>query len=126
MPRGNVNNLKKTLTAEEARELGRKGGKKSGEVRAAKKTMRETLSLLLDLPLKSGDLKDLEKIKSLAGLSGQNVTVQTALLLAQLKKALAGDNKAFSAIIEIINAPNEQSAKSALDKLCDTICEAVK
>ena len=42
----NSENLKR-LSPSEARKNGRKGGKKSGEVRRAKKTMREVLEYLL-------------------------------------------------------------------------------
>ena len=40
MPRGNINNLRMP-TSEEARDIGRKGGIKSGETRKKQKTLRE-------------------------------------------------------------------------------------
>lgn len=78
------------LTIEERREAGRKGGIKSGEVRRAKRNMRENLDLLLNMTLKKGQLNDIEEIRSLAELKGLNVDVQTAILLAQVQKALKG------------------------------------
>ena len=44
----NEKNLKPVRTKKEARERGRKGGKKSGEVRAKRKTLKEELLLLLE------------------------------------------------------------------------------
>lgn len=78
------------LTIEERREAGRKGGIKSGEVRRAKRNMRENLDLLLNMTLKKGQLNDIEEIRSLAELKGLNIDVQTAILLAQVQKALKG------------------------------------
>lgn len=43
----NENNLKPVRTKKEARERGRKGGLKSGEIRAQRKTLKEELLLLL-------------------------------------------------------------------------------
>ena len=51
MARGNPAKLV-VPTSREAREYGRKGGKKSGEVRRQRKAMRETLLELLQLPAK--------------------------------------------------------------------------
>lgn len=49
MPRGNPQNLKpqNMRTKEEQREIARKGGKRSGEVRHQRKTLREELLALL-------------------------------------------------------------------------------
>lgn len=80
----------KDMTPEECREAGRKGGIKSGEVRRAKRNMRENLDILLNMTLKSGAMTDIENIKSYAGLKGKNIDVQTAILLAQINKALKG------------------------------------
>jgi hypothetical protein len=44
----NEQNLKKILSTSEARELGSKGGKKSGESRRRKKLLRECLEILLE------------------------------------------------------------------------------
>ena len=82
------------MTPEERRELGRKGGIASGEAKRKKKAMRERLEILLDLPLKSGRETDLESIKNFAALKGKNITVQDAMMIAQIHKALKGDTNA--------------------------------
>ena len=56
--------------------------------------MKETLEALLGMPLKSGKAEDIEKIKSLAALKGKNITVQEAIMLAQIQKAMKGDTRA--------------------------------
>ena len=82
------------MTPEERRENGRKGGIASGEAKRAKKAMRERLEILLDLPMKSGKGTDIENIKNFAALKGKNITVQDAVMIAQLQKALRGDTNA--------------------------------
>lgn len=75
----------------EARAISSKGGIKSGEVRRAKKAMRETLQELLNLPLKKGDIAE---ITSMAEAKSKNLTVEQALCVAMIKEALKGNVKA--------------------------------
>ena len=81
-------------TKAEQREIARKGGIASGEKRREKKAMKETLETLLQMPLKSGKAVDLDEIKDIAALKGKNITVQEAIMLAQIQKAMKGDTKA--------------------------------
>lgn len=82
------------LTSDELRARATKGGIASGKARREKKAMRETLATLLSMPLKDGASEDLEKIQSIAALNGKNITVQEAIILAQIKKAIKGDTRA--------------------------------
>lgn len=75
----NSENLKPVRTKSEAREKGKKGGIKSGEVRRARKTLKEELLLLLE----SGN-------------------TQNKISLALVEKALKGDIKAFEVIRDTI------------------------
>ena len=87
---------------EEVREIARRGGIKSGETRRRKKTMRETLELLLTMPLKQGERADIEKGDNLKEFAKENVTVEQAMLIAQIQKALKGDAQAFEMIRDLI------------------------
>lgn len=82
------------MTPEERREAGRKGGIASGEAKRAKKAMRERLEILLDMPMKSGRGVDVASITNFAAIKGKNITVQDALMIAQIQKALKGDTYA--------------------------------
>lgn len=82
------------LTSEELRERATKGGIASGKARREKKAMKETLATLLSMPLKDGVAADVEEIKSIAAINGKNITVQEAIMLAQIKKAIKGDTRA--------------------------------
>jgi hypothetical protein len=86
------------MTPEQRRENGRKGGIASGEAKRKKKAMRERLEILLELPMNKGRAKDIEDIRSFAALKGKNITVQDAMMIAQIQKALKGDTTAAAFI----------------------------
>ena len=105
-----IDNLIKAedLTSEELRERARKGGIASGKARREKKAMRETLELLLSMALKDGAVSNLEQIKSIASLNGKNITVQDAIMLKQIQKAMKGDTRAAEYIRDTSgNKPKE-------------------
>ena len=101
------------MTPEQRSEYGRKGGIASGEAKRRKKAMRERLEILLSLPLKSGKNADLESIKNFAALKGKNITVQDAMMIAQIQKALKGDTTAAAFVRD--TAGESPSAKIDLD-----------
>lgn len=73
---------------EEQREIARKGGKKSGEVRRARKTLREELLALLSQDIKTED--------------GGKINTQVAMSTSIIKEALDGNTKAFEIIRDTI------------------------
>lgn len=99
-------------STEEVREIASKGGKKSGEARRRKKTMRENLEILLSLPLKGGKGDDIEDAEDLQSFSNANMTVEQALIMAQIKKAAKGDLDAFEAIRDLIGEKISKSEVS--------------
>jgi hypothetical protein len=82
------------LTSDELRERAKKGGIASGKARREKKAMKDTLETLLAMPLKDGQVAGLEDIQSIASLKGKNISVQEAIMLAQIQKAMKGDTRA--------------------------------
>ena len=84
----NEQNLKPVKTKSEARERGRNGGKASGAARRRKADFRRTLNMLLTAELDSGEWKPV--LEAL----GVECTLESALLMAQIKEALAGNTKA--------------------------------
>lgn len=81
-------------TKEEQRKIAKMGGIASGKARKEKKAMKDTLKTLLSMSLKEQRSTDIEKIKSIAALKGKNITVQEAIMLAQIQKAMKGDTRA--------------------------------
>ncbi len=88
----NDGNLR-TPTTEEAREIGRRGGIRSGEVRRERKAIRQALE---------------EALSMTCELDGETVTNVEAIAAAMIKKAKAGDVRAF---IEIRNSVGEKPAE---------------
>lgn len=99
-------------TKSEQREIAQKGGKASGVARREKKALKTTLEMLLSMPLEDGKLEDVDKIKSLASMEDKNISVQEAIVLKALQRALNGDIKAFKAIADIMNQGVSESDTS--------------
>ena len=83
----NENNLRR-LSPSEAREYGKKGGKASGEARRRKANFRKTLNLLLTTEI------DNEEWKPVLESLGVECTLESALLMAQIKEAMLGNTQA--------------------------------
>ena len=90
------------LTEEEQRRLARKGGKASVKARRERKQMRETLEILLNMPLKGGKEADVESIRNFAAIKGKNISVQDALLLSMIQRALKGNVRAAEYVRDTI------------------------
>ena len=83
---------------EEVREIAARGGKISGESRRRKKAMKETLDILLGLKLKGGKECDIDNVKSWDAMKDKNITVEQAIVVKQIQKALKGDLNAAAFI----------------------------
>lgn len=86
------------LTVEEAS----KGGKRSGETRRLKKTVKEELESLMSMPMKNGKNIEVENIKNFADFKNKNPSVRLAMLIALVQKALKGDIRAFELLLAIL------------------------
>lgn len=99
--------LKPVRTKEEAKERGRNGGIKSGEVRRAKKTMRETAKVLMSMEVVGQKNKlNLEAF----GIKKGDQNYQTAVVVRLMQKALVeGDTSAIRLIGELTGDLNRFS-----------------
>lgn len=79
------------MTPEQRAAYGKQGGIASGEAKRRKKALKETLNVLLDMPMKSGKNADIESIKNFAALKGKNINVQEAMAISMIQRALKGD-----------------------------------
>ncbi len=94
-------------TESELRKIAQKGGKKSGETRRRKKTMKQTMDLLLSLPANStDDLNILYEFGINFGALDENQLADINNMLvvnaALLKRAKNGDVKAIKELRQII------------------------
>lgn len=107
----NAKNLRAPTSAE-ARERGRKGGQASAAKRAARKTFRDGLLLLLNEPL-TKDGKPTDK------------TTQDAIIAALVKRAAGGDTRAFEMIRDTIGEKPAQDVNVSTGNF-DALDEAFK
>jgi general stress protein YciG len=119
----NIDNLipTKNRTPEEAREMARKGGYASGVARRAKKSMKQSMELMLNMALKTGKQVNLEDIETFGGIKGKNITVQDQMIYKLMLKALKGDKKAFELIRDTsgqkpVQARDTEQMQEAIDK----------
>ena len=90
------------MTPEQRREYGRKGGLAKGENYKRRKELKETLNILLDMPLKTGRTTTVEKVQAFANLKGKNITVDQAMMVCLIQKALKGDLSAIAMVRDTI------------------------
>lgn len=91
-------------TAEERRELAVKGGKTSGEVRRRQADFRKTLNALLTAKIESPEWEPV--LQSL----GVDCTLESAMLMAQIKEAMAGNTKAAYFVAQYAGQSDKTSA----------------
>ena len=98
------------MTPEQRAEYGRQGGIASGEAKRRKKAMKETLEVLLSMPMKKGKVANVDDVKNFAELNGKNVDVQTAILIKALTNYMkTGDLSILGFIRDTVgDKPTEQ------------------
>lgn len=96
----------------ERKEIARMGAKASNEVQANKKTLREAANILLAMPVDKEIKAELKRYR----VSNDNCTYAMALVIAQLKNALQGDTKAFTAIRDIIGEKPKDNEQEEIER----------
>ena len=84
----NIKDANSNRTPEERRELAKIAGKASGAARRRKADFRKTLNILLTAEI------DSEEWKPVLEALGVECTLESALLMAQIREALAGSTRA--------------------------------
>ena len=88
------------------------GGKKSGEARRRKKTMRELAVIVNSLPLSSKNKAQLPD-----GIKENEMTFQMGFIIKVYQQALKGDTKAMKLGVELSNTLDEERNKLEIKKL---------
>ena len=84
---------------EEARELGRKGGKASGASRRRKRSLKEAADLYLSLPV--ADRRLWNRMAKL-GVDPDDIDNQMAMIIGLQQAAAAGDSKAAKVVFDLL------------------------
>ena len=109
----NIKDANTNRTPEERRELAKIAGKASGAVRRRKAEFRKTLNALLTSEI------DSEEWKPVLEALGVECTLESALLMAQIKKALAGDTKAATFVAKY-SGQSPESEENRKNREADT------
>lgn len=120
---GNNNGNLKTPTTEEARERGRKGGIASARKRQERKSMAETLEILLKMPSSAGPIDSLSGIESAEAIKSSNITLWDKMMVAAVNKALKGDIHAMEFIREMLGESPKSSAGNVLADFGSTLLQ---
>ena len=81
----------KTFSPEERRKNSSKGGRNGAKTKRERKRANEILNIFLSMPLKKRKEAEIEDIKAFEELKGKNITVNEAIQLKQVQRALNGD-----------------------------------
>lgn len=96
----NIRDANSKRTPEERRELAKKAGQASGKARRRKANFQKTLNLLLTAEI------DNEEWKPILESLGVECTLESALLMAQIKAALDGDTQAAKFVAQYSGQSN--------------------
>lgn len=96
----NIRDANDNRTPEERRELARKAGQASGMARRRKANFQKTLNMLLTAEIDSKEWSPV--LESL----GVECTLESALLMAQIKQALTGDTQAAKFVAQYSGQSN--------------------
>lgn len=111
----NIDNLQ-PFTKENAKYYGSKGGKKSAEVRAERKSLKEQLQLLMNMPV----MKE-HRIEALrnAGFDDEEINNQLYLTYSLFEKALSGDIKAMTLVFKTLQSADGEKSNAFNDAIND-------
>ena len=104
------------MTPEQRAECGRKGAEVTKRKVRERKAMKETLEILLTMPMKKGKVYTAEEIKSFADLKGKNITIDQAMSVCLIQKALKGDLSAIAMVRDTIGEKPAEKVGATVKK----------
>lgn len=113
------------LSESEEREMRSRGGKKSGETRRRKKTMKETARMMLDMEIPAAGKELKAKLKAM-GISEEDFTYQSAIMAGILNQAMKGNVKAAAFLRDTIGENPLLTQDEENSTLADVIEEAYR
>ena len=132
---GAPENLDPVRTKEEAKKRGSNGGKKSGEVRRAKRDAKSAAKLILDLPCTENISRNLKSMN----ISEEDFTNRVGIMARLFAEAMSGNVSAMRTMIEFAGelphqqldekrfeteVENKQKGNNAVDDWVTAVLEA--
>lgn len=103
------------LPREEYLAMAKKGREKGHETMRRKRQAKEILKTFMEMSIKEGQVVDIETIKSIMELNGQNISTYEAILLKQVQKALKGDLSSATFIRDTIGDKPTEKVEAKID-----------
>lgn len=120
-------NPTKNTAPEEMAARGKQGGIASGEAKREKKRTKEILDIFLSMPLKKRKTADIDDIQAYEHLKGKNITVNEAIQLKQVQRALNGDLSSATYIRDTIGEkPTEKVDAKVNDPFANLTTEELR
>ena len=120
-------NPMKERSPEERSEIARMGAKASAETKREKKRTKEILDIFLSMPLKKRKTAEIEDIQAYEQLKGKNITVNEAIQLKQVQRALNGDLSSATYIRDTIGEkPSEKVEAKVNDPFAGLTTEELR
>jgi hypothetical protein len=107
-------------TKKEQREIAKKGGKKSGEVRREQKTYREMAKAMLSATITDENL--LNELKAF-GITETDVKAYT--LLGMIKASGNGSHNAFDRLMELVGEKEQGTGNEAFNEGMQTLADLI-
>ena len=104
----NEKNLKPIRTKSEAREKGKKGGKKSGEVRREKKTFKDLAKTILSLSTTDEAMVELARSMGI-----ENPDNKQMVVIGLTLSAIKGNHNAFDRLLELTGEKEQTTDEQA-------------
>lgn len=104
----NEKNLKPIRTKSEAREKGKKGGKKSGEVRREKKTFKDLAKTILSLSTADETMVELARSMGI-----ENPDNKQMVVIGLTLSAIKGNHNAFDRLLELTGEKEQTTDEQA-------------
>lgn len=99
----------------EVREMNSKGGVNSGKTRRQRRLAKDIMVALLNASVESGDIEDIDEIKSIGDLNGKNVTALAKGLASLAVGVAEGDRKDIELALKIAGEWVEKSESTITD-----------
>lgn len=113
-----------TRTQRERKEIAKKGAKASAKAKRQRKTMKEQMQYLLDLPIQEGGLK--AQLQAW-GIEPNELNMQMAMNASMIQNALKGSVNAYNSIRELMGERvQEVKVQQVTDENINYIDEYIK
>lgn len=120
-------NPMKERSPEERSEIAKKGAQASIAAKREKKRAKEILDIFLSMPLKKRATADIDKIQAFEALKGKNITVNEAIQLKQIQRALNGDLSSATYIRDTVGEkPTEKVEAKVNDPFANLTTEELR